>query len=256
MELHKHIEPDCNIVVLTGAGISAESGLKTFRGVDGLWEGHRVEDVATPEAFLRNPALVYQFYNERRRGLLQDDVRPNAAHGSLGQLQEDWPRKNGGSVTIVTQNIDNLHERGGAQDVIHMHGELLKMFCMHCMAAAGQEPEYVEKHDILDDLNEKTVCASCHMGGGLRPDIVWFGEMPYHMNRIMRALRDCDLFLSIGTSGNVYPAAGFVQKALYSGAYTMEVNLDASMGANQFHEGIYGPASKKVPEISKILMSL
>lgn len=229
-----------NIVILTGAGISAESGVPTFRAADGLWCGHRVEDVATPEAFARNPALVHQFYNERRQGLLHDDVQPNPAHKALGELQDDWS----GDVTIVTQNIDNLHERGGSKNVIHMHGEILRSFCIFCR----------NKFDQSVDSSVDSICPACSKTAGVRPDIVWFGEMPYHMERIERRLSECDLFLSIGTSGNVYPAAGFVRLASYSDAKTIEINLEPSLNAHEFTHGIYGKAGEILPAfIEKIL---
>lgn len=231
---------DFNIVILTGAGISAESGVPTFRAADGLWCGHRVEDVATPEAFARNPALVHQFYNERRQGLLHDDVQPNAAHKALGELQDKWT----GDVTVVTQNIDDLHERGGSCDVIHMHGEILRSFCVFCR----------DKFDQKIDSGVESVCTSCSKPSGVRPDIVWFGEMPYHMDTIERRLSECDLFLSIGTSGNVYPAAGFVRLAGYSGAKTIEINLEPSLNAHEFSHGIYGKAGEKIPELVDLIL--
>lgn len=247
-----YIKSNCNIVILTGAGISAESGLKTFRASDGLWEGHRVEDVATPGAFSRNPSLVYQFYNERRRSLFLEDVRPNPAHKALADLEVKWPAANGGEVFIVTQNIDNLHERGGSKNVVHMHGELLKMFCSYCCAGST---ENALKYTIKDDLDAENTCPSCKRKGVLRPDIVWFGEMPYSMDLIGGALQECDLFVSVGTSGNVYPAAGFVREALYAGAYTVEVNLESSLTGSSFHEGIYGHAGTKIPEFVDNLLN-
>jgi NAD-dependent deacetylase len=220
-----------NIVVLTGAGISAESGLATFRGPDGLWEGHRVEDVATPEAFRRNPALVQRFYDLRRARLRQ--VKPNAAHRALARLDAEWP----GELLTVTQNVDDLHERAGAQRLLHMHGELKSAWCLSCDARLPWE----------GDLSEDPPCPSCGAAGRLRPDIVWFGEMPYAMERIDGAIADCDLFVSIGTSGAVYPAAGFVQTARYCGARTLEMNLKPSLGSVYFHESRTGPASALVP---------
>lgn len=228
-----------DIVILTGAGISAESGIQTFRGSDGLWCGHRVEDVATPEAFVRDAALVHQFYNERRQGLLSDTVTPNGAHKALATLQQTWP----GEVTIVTQNIDDLHERGGANDVIHMHGEILRSFCIHC-------------HQKVDQQSDSTVqdqCISCNKIGGMRPDIVWFGEMPYHMDLIEAKLRKAELFLSIGTSGNVYPAAGFVRTANHVGAKTVELNLEPSQNAYEFTLGLYGKATIEVSQFVEAL---
>jgi len=221
-----------NIVILTGAGISAESGLATFRGPDGLWEGHRVEDVATPEAFARDPALVQAFYDARRARLAS--VEPNAAHLALARLDAEWP----GDLLIVTQNVDDLHERAGAGRVLHMHGELKSAWCLACDARVQWQA----------DLSGGTCCPSCGMPGHLRPDIVWFGEMPYEMDRIERALMDADLFVSIGTSGAVYPAAGFVQTARYRGARTLEINLEPSLGSFHFQERRAGTAGSLVPE--------
>jgi NAD-dependent deacetylase len=223
---------DASIVVLTGAGISAESGIQTFRGGDGLWCGHRVEDVATPEAFVRNPALVHEFYNMRRQQLLSPEIKPNAAHLALARLETQWQ----GHVHVITQNIDDLHERAGSQNLIHMHGELLRMLCLHCRS----------KHEIRKDLSQHDSCHFCNKDGGLRPDIVWFGEMPYDMDRIYELLADCNLFLSIGTSGNVYPAAGFVHAAHMAGAHTIEINLEETMIANVFHDHLHGPATDVV----------
>lgn len=222
------------IFILSGAGISAESGLKTFRDHDGLWENHRVEDVATPEAFHRDPHLVQRFYNLRRAAL--GDVEPNAAHMALAQLQTGL-RDIGGDLVIVTQNVDDLHERGGATDVVHMHGELTRALC----AACGY------RWDCLDDLSVSSACPACEAVGSPRPDIVWFGEMPYHMNRIEAELARADQFVSIGTSGAVYPAAGFVQMARQSGTKTLELNLEPSLGSHYFNEARHGPASQIVP---------
>ncbi len=230
--------PVNSIVVLTGAGISAESGIDTFRASDGLWENHRVEDVATLEGFERNPQLVHHFYNARRRQLLSDDIRPNPAHSELARLEHEFP----GDVLIVTQNVDNLHERAGSGSLLHMHGELLKMRCSVSNLV----------FDIREDLSFDSECRCCRTPGNLRPDIVWFGEMPMHMPRIMNALQTCDLFLSIGTSGNVYPAAGFYQTAKSRGAYTVELNLDATQ--SQFDEHIYGAAASIVPEFVQNLL--
>ncbi|HZG08318.1 MAG TPA: NAD-dependent deacylase [Allosphingosinicella sp.] len=220
-----------NIVILTGAGISAESGLATFRGPDGLWEGHRVEDVATPEAFDRNPALVQHFYDLRRAQLREVD--PNAAHRALAKLDARWR----GELLIVTQNVDDLHERAGARRMLHMHGELRSAWCRACDARLAWE----------GDLSGAPCCPSCRTAGRLRPDIVWFGEMPYGMDAIDRALMEADLFVSIGTSGAVYPAAGFVQTARYRGAHTLEMNLVPSLGSIYFHETRTGPAGELVP---------
>jgi NAD-dependent deacetylase len=221
-----------NILVLTGAGISAESGLATFRGPDGLWEGHRVEDVATPEAFERDPALVHAFYDARRARL--GEVEPNAAHRALARLDSEWP----GELLIVTQNVDDLHERAGARRLLHMHGELKSAWCRACDSRMAWP----------DPLGDGPLCPRCGESGLLRPDIVWFGEMPYEMERIDRALLDADLFVSIGTSGAVYPAAGFVQTARYAGARTLELNLEPSLGSVYFDEVRTGPAGKLVPE--------
>jgi len=226
-----------SIVILTGAGISAESGLATFRGPDGLWEGHRVEDVCTPEALARNPELVHRFYDERRAKLRE--VEPNAAHLALARLEREWR----GDLLLVTQNVDDLHERGGCGQVLHMHGELLSALCASC----GDRVSWAEA------LPPGSVCSACG-AATLRPDIVFFGEMPYQMDVIEAALRDCDLFVSIGTSGAVYPAAGFVQTARYVGADTLELNLDPSAGSVYFSESRMGPASLLVPEwVSELL---
>lgn len=222
------------VVVLTGAGVSAESGIRTFRAADGLWEEHRVEDVATPEGFQRNPQLVQAFYNARRRQLQQPDVVPNAAHLALANLESVL----GDNFLLVTQNIDNLHERAGSRRVIHMHGELLKVRCCR----SGQ---------VIDwpgDLSADERCHCCQFPAPLRPHIVWFGEMPLEMERIYQALAEADYFIAIGTSGHVYPAAGFVHEAHAHGAYTLELNLEPSQVESQFDEKIYGPASRVVPE--------
>jgi NAD-dependent deacetylase len=220
-----------NIVILTGAGVSAESGLATFRGPDGLWEGHRVEDVCTPEAFRRDPALVHAFYDARRAKL--GTVQPNAAHVALARLDAEWP----GELLLVTQNVDDLHERAGSKRLVHMHGELAKAWCLGCD----------QRFAWQGSMGEQTQCPSCGASGGVRPDIVWFGEMPYEMERIDEALRACDLFVSIGTSGAVYPAAGFVQTARYCGAETLEMNLEPSLGSYLFNESRVGRAGELVP---------
>ena len=220
-----------SIVILTGAGVSAESGLATFRGADGLWEGHRVEDVATPEAFKRDPALVHQFYDARRTKLAS--VEPNAAHQALARLDSEWR----GDFLLVTQNVDDLHERAGSSRIIHMHGSNVRGWCLACD----------ERFAWAGPMGESASCPSCEATGRVRPDIVWFGEMPYEMDRIEEALRECDLFVSIGTSGAVYPAAGFVQTARYCGARTLEINLEPSLGSHFFDESRIGKASVKVP---------
>ena len=217
-----------SIVILTGAGISAESGLGTFRDKDGLWTKYDLEDVATPEGFARNPKLVLDFYNARRQNLL--DSEPNAAHVALARLQKERP----GEALIVTQNVDNLHERAGATDVVHMHGELLKMHCQGCGAGA----------DFNEDIQVETICAGCGDSGGVRPSVVWFGEIPLEMDRIYDAIRGAELFVSIGTSGQVYPAAGFAFEAGRVGARTLELNLEAT---GPFDDRRLGPATEVVP---------
>lgn len=228
------------IVILTGAGISAESGIRTFRAADGLWEDHRIEDVATPEAFARNPALVQRFYNQRRAQLQDPAIQPNAAHLALARLE----REHTGEVLVVTQNVDDLHERAGSTRLLHMHGELLSVFC----TASGRRFRW------QDAVQVETLCSCCGQPGRLRPDIVWFGEMPYHMERIMAELARCTLFVSIGTSGNVYPAAGFVQVAGDAGAHTIELNLEPSPQRNAFREHHYGPAGMQVPALVNALL--
>ncbi len=219
-----------NIVILTGAGISAESGIDTFRGAGGLWENHRVEDVATPEAFARDPDLVLRFYDMRRAAI--QTKQPNPAHAALARLDALWP----GDLLIVTQNVDDLHERGGARRVLHMHGEHLQAWCTWCDS----------RHAWTGPLADRPPCPRCETRS-LRPDVVWFGEVPYHMDRIYRALRQADLFVSIGTSGAVYPAAGLVRNARELGIRTLELNLEPSQGSRLFHESRLGPASEVVP---------
>ncbi len=223
-----------NIVILTGAGISKESGLDTFRDADGIWSRVRIEDVATPEAFARDPVRVHDFYNARRSRLAGGNVKPNAAHRALARLEADWP----GAVLVVTQNIDDLHERAGSRNLLHMHGELLKSRCAACGVVSTQP----------GDLSVALVCGDCDRAGGMRPHVVWFGEMPLEMERIHEALDTCCLFLSIGTSGNVYPAAGFVQHVRMAGfGHTVELNLEPSEGAQLFAEAIHGAATQVVP---------
>ncbi len=228
-ELHNEVR---NIVILTGAGVSAESGVATFRGPDGLWEGHRVEDVATPEAFVRDPALVHAFYDARRAKL--EKVAPNAAHKALARLDAEWA----GELLLVTQNVDDLHERAGSNRLLQMHGELKKGRCLACH----------ERFAWDGPMGDAAECPGCRKAGEVRPDIVWFGEMPYEMDRIDQALQTCDLFVSIGTSGAVYPAAGFVQTARYCGAHCVEINLEPSQGSFFFHESRIGRAGELVPE--------
>lgn len=220
-----------SILILTGAGISAESGIDTFRSSGGLWEKHRIEDVATPEAFLRDPDLVHGFYNRRRAAL--NTVQPNAAHEALARLEREFD----GEVLVVTQNVDDLHERAGSKNLIHMHGELRSALCADCAS----------RHAWTDDLDEGIACPACSRAGGMRPDIVWFGEYPYQMERIWDGLAACDLFVSIGTSGNVYPAAQFVQQAARGGAKTLEINLEPSAGASDFDAVRHGPATQLLP---------
>ncbi|RBO55090.1 NAD-dependent protein deacylase [Rhodovulum sp. BSW8] len=219
------------IVILTGAGISAESGLGTFRDVDGLWTRYDLNDVATPEGFARNPALVMEFYNARRRNAAE--AAPNPAHLALARLEAALPP---GSVRIVTQNVDDLHERAGSRAVWHMHGQLARARCASC-GAGWQAPPVMRVEDP---------CPSCG-APATRPDIVWFGEMPYYMEEIWEALRAADLFAAIGTSGTVYPAAAFVQDASRAGAETLELNLEPSETVSDFDRVRQGPASGIVP---------
>ena len=229
-----------NIVVLTGAGISAESGLGTFRGAGGLWENHRVEEVATPEAFARDPGLVYRFYNARRAQLLSGDVQPNAAHLALAELESRFP----GNFALVTQNVDNLHERAGSRRLYHMHGELAKMRCQATGSVAPAPAAF----------DGASTCDCCGDAGNLRPHIVWFGEMPMYMAEIDALLSDCDLFVAIGTSGTVYPAAGFVQLARRAGATTLEINPDPTDASSMFDTHWRGPATREVPKLLSLIL--
>jgi len=219
-----------NIVILTGAGISAESGIDTFRSAGGLWEQHRIEDVAKPEGFAHNPDLVLGFYDARREALA--NVEPNPAHSALARLEQEFT----GSLLLVTQNVDDLHERGGSARVLHMHGELKSALCTSCGVRSSWDAT----------MSDRPACPVC-AAPTLRPDVVWFGEMPYQMERIYAALATCDLFVSIGTSGAVYPAAGFVQEARGSGAETLELNLEPSEGSHHFTTSRYGKAGDLVP---------
>lgn len=231
------------IVILTGAGISRESGLDTFRDADGVWARVRLDDVATPEGFARDPKRVHDFYNARRASLLDPVVQPNAAHIALARLEREWPWP----LLLVTQNIDDLHERAGSINVVHMHGELRKVRCEQCAAV----------FDRLGDLDTQSACDACRGVGGMRPDVVWFGEMPLEMERIEDAIESSALFISIGTSGNVYPAAGFVRLANQFGAKTIELNLEPSEGAVFFDDTIIGPATMLVPDyVNELLGSL
>ncbi|HYD88703.1 MAG TPA: NAD-dependent deacylase [Vitreimonas sp.] len=222
------------IFILTGAGVSAESGLSTFRDKGGLWAEYRVEDVASLAGYERDPARVLEFYNLRRNS--HRDVRPNPAHVALGQLQRAWAGR-GGEVTICTQNIDHLHEAGGAENVIHMHGEIGKVRCHDCGDVTAADGE----------LSLALGCGACGRIGGLRPHVVWFGETPLEMDTIYEKLAAADLFVSIGTSGAVYPAAGFVAAARSGDIETMEINLEPSENAFLFDAARYGKASEIVP---------
>lgn len=233
----------CAIVILTGAGVSKESGLDTFRDADGIWAKVGIEDVATPEGYARDPDKVHAFYNARRRKLMSGEVHPNAAHAALARLEAEWP----GEVVVVTQNIDDLHGRAGSRNLIHMHGEHLKVRCEDCGAIFHWE----------DDLGVDTPCPKCGAVGGMRPHVVWFGEMPLGLDRIYAALDDCGLFVSIGTSGNVYPAAGFVQHIRARGhGHTVELNLEPSEGASLFAEARYGPATEVVPGFVEEILTM
>ena len=223
-----------NIVVLTGAGVSAESGVSTFRDADGVWAKYDYREVATPEGFAADPALVHAFYNARRKGLA--DVRPNAAHRALAELERGLEEK-GGRLTLVTQNVDDLHERAGSKTLLHMHGELLKSVCAHCGDVAAAPG------DLSTDLS----CGACGRAGGMRPYVVWFGETPRFMDEAMDAIMEADLFVSIGTSGSVYPAAGFVSEARALGVAATELNLEPSENAYLFTDSRYGPATQVVP---------
>lgn len=230
------------IVILTGAGISKESGLETFRDAGGLWSRVRIEDVATPEAYARDPARVLEFYNVRRQSMGGGNIKPNAAHAALARLEREWP----GEVLVVTQNIDNLHEQAGTTNLLHMHGEMMKARCAACGDVVAWEGTL-----RLDD-----VCAACATSGRMRPHVVWFGEMPFFMEEITAALDRCRLFLSVGTSGNVYPAASFVQHVRMRGeAHTVELNLEPSEGASMFVEARYGPATELVPAYVDVLLA-
>ncbi|GAN76502.1 NAD-dependent deacylase [Acidisphaera rubrifaciens] len=227
-----------NIVILTGAGISRESGLATFRDPDGIWQQVRIEDVATPEAYRRDPERVQAFYNARRAQLA--DVAPNAAHLALAELDRRWP----GELLLVTQNVDDLHDRAGSRRLLHMHGELRRAWCRACDAT----------HPWDEDLGMATACPACATMGRMRPHIVWFGEMPLHMDAIEAALARCDLFVSIGTSGNVYPAAGFVAE-VRGRAETVELNLEPSEGTHLVDRAVHGPATRIVPDFVADLLA-
>ena len=224
-----------NIVVLTGSGISAESGVATFRDKDGVWAKYDYREVATPEGFAANPALVHSFYNDRRRAL--PGVDPNAAHRALAELERGLEAC-GGQLTLVTQNVDDLHERAGAKNLLHMHGELSKAICAACS----------DVHDWREDLSIETACPACECAGSMRPYVVWFGEMPRFMDETVAAISQADLFVSIGTSGSVYPAAGFVSEARALNIAATELNLEPSENAQLFTDSRYGPATQVVPQ--------
>lgn len=230
-----------SITILTGAGISAESGLATFRGPDGLWEGRRVEDVATPEAFARDPKLVHAFYNQRRAKLRDGRVQPNAAHRALGELAARWPAP----VHLITQNVDDLHERGGVHDVIHMHGELVKV----------RNDRTGEVFEWEGECGEETPCPRTGTRGVLRPHIVWFGEAIIETERIARALEGPSLFLCIGTAGAVWPAAGFVHEAKSRGAACVEFNLERTQITSHFDRFVEGPAGASLPAFVEELLA-
>lgn len=234
--------PPLKIVVLTGAGISKESGLETFRDKDGLWSKVSIEEVATPDAFRRDPAKVQAFYNARRQGVLDPAIQPNPAHTALAHFEKHYP----GDFLLVTQNIDDLHERAGSSRLIHMHGAMLEVACLACEAVSLWR----------EDIAPESTCPQCSLPGRLRPNVVWFGEMPYQMERIGEALSAADLFISVGTSGNVYPAAGFVSEAKFAGAHTVELNLEPSEGSHLFAEAHHGLASQVVPDYLKSLLDL
>jgi NAD-dependent deacetylase len=231
-----------SIVILTGAGISKESGLATFRDPDGIWASVRIEDVATPQAFVRDEARVHGFYNARRKALRDPAVQPNDAHVALAILEENWPHE----VLLVTQNVDDLHARAGSRNLRHMHGELAKARCMACGVVA----------EVAGDLGVKSACPACEAPGSLRPHIVWFGEVPFHMEEIEEKLAQCKLFVAIGTSGNVYPAAGFVEIAAANGARTVELNLEPSATSAAFAERRFGMATQIVPQFVAELLGV
>lgn len=228
-----------SIVVLTGAGISQESGIKTFRDHNGLWENHRVEEVASIEGFQANPDLVQSFYNARRAQLMDAAVQPNSAHFALAQLEKEWK----GNFLLVTQNVDDLHERAGSEKLIHMHGELLKVRCVDTQQVFPWRSE----------ITRESTCPCCLKTRTLRPHIVWFGEIPLEMDRIYDALESCDIFISIGTSGQVYPAAGFVA-AVPPHCQSIEVNADSTPISNAFKRHLTGLAGSQVPKLAEELL--
>lgn len=230
-----------NIVVLTGAGVSAESGLSTFRDASGIWTRYDWREVATPEGFAADPALVHEFYNLRRKAVRQ--ARPNAAHLALAELEAALGAR-GGSLTLVTQNVDDLHEKAGSKNILHMHGEIMKIRCGSCGGVAPSPEE----------ISVGTACAACGVAGAMRPHVVWFGEIPIHLEEIAAAIARADHFVSIGTSGAVYPAAGFVAEARSLGVPCTELNLEPSENALAFTDARYGPASEIVPQWARELL--
>ncbi|MEO0344205.1 MAG: NAD-dependent deacylase [Pseudomonadota bacterium] len=231
---------EAHIVILTGAGVSASSGLSTFRGVGGVWRNHDVMQLATPQGFAAKPDLVHAFYNERRANLAK--VQPNPAHHAIVKLQTSFL----GRVTLITQNVDDLHERSGSPEVIHMHGSLKEGMCKAC----GAQMLWT------GPMDRKSKCPRCSKLGAMRPNVVWFGEVPYHMDRIAEALATVTTFISIGTSGAVYPAAGFLTEALMRGAKTLEFNLEASARSSEFHESTLGKAEELLPTFVDHLISM
>ncbi len=231
-----------NIVILTGSGVSAESGVGTFRDKDGIWARYDYREVATPEGFAKNPALVHSFYNERRRRL--PGVSPNAAHVALAELEAGLAAK-GGRLTLITQNVDDLHERAGSKNLLHMHGELLKAQCGVCG----------DVRDWREDLSTDIVCPACERTGAMRPYVVWFGEMPRFLEESVAAIARADLFVSIGTSGAVYPAAGFVSEARGLGVPATELNLEPSANALLFTDSRYGPATEVAPAWAREILA-
>jgi len=228
---------DSSVVILTGAGISAESGVRTFRDNDGLWEEHRIEDVATPYAWESNPELVWRFYQLRRKQLLE--VEPNPAHFALTKLEEGVNK-----FTLITQNVDDLHERSGSSNVIHIHGRLRTLRCEF----SGENEERMKGKDLVEDF---LFCNCCEKVNRLRPDIVWFGEVPMHMEEIYESVENCDYFLVIGSSGHVYPAAGLVNVAKSNGAKTILINSDSPANAFAFDEIHLGKAGEILPDLVK-----
>jgi NAD-dependent deacetylase len=224
-----------SVVILTGAGISAESGISTFRDPDGIWAKYDVEEVATPEGFARNPTLVHDFYNMRREALKA--VKPNAGHLALARLEAELTKRGDVDFMLITQNVDNLHEAAGSQKLVHMHGQLMQAWCKACDT----------RHAWAADMSTETFCPQCRAAGSMRPDVVWFGEMPYQMDRLYDAISGCDLFISVGTSGNVHPAASFVSGARAVGAHTVELNLEPSVGVTQFRQAVHGRGTEIIP---------